>query len=120
MPSYYEPWGYTPLEAVAFKVPCVTTDLAGFGLWANAEIGRYGEIEDGVKVIHRTDYNFSEVADSIKDTVVEFSRFAPAKVKQSRDNASVLSKKALWSHFIKYYEEAYDFALRKAENRKRQ
>ena len=29
-PSYYEPWGYTPLEAVAFKVPCITTDLAGF------------------------------------------------------------------------------------------
>jgi hypothetical protein len=34
-PSYYEPWGYTPLEAIAFKVPCITTDLAGFGLWAN-------------------------------------------------------------------------------------
>lgn len=36
-PSYYEPWGYTPLEAIAFKVPCITTDLAGFGLWANSE-----------------------------------------------------------------------------------
>ncbi|HBN47111.1 MAG TPA: glycosyl transferase [Prevotella sp.] len=117
-PSYYEPWGYTPLEAVAFKVPCVTTDLAGFGLWANAEIGHYGEIEDGVKVIHRTDYNFSEVADGIKDTVSLFSHFTPAEVKKARDNASKLSKKALWSHFIKYYEEAYDFALRKAEARK--
>ena len=62
-PSYYEPWGYTPLEAVAFKVPCITTDLAGFGLWANSVFGKYGEIEDGVKVIHRTDYNYSEVAD---------------------------------------------------------
>ncbi len=117
-PSYYEPWGYTPLEAVAFKVPCVTTDLAGFGLWANSEIGHYGEIEDGVKVIHRTDYNFSEVADGIKDTVSLFSHFTPAEVKKARDNASKLSKKALWSHFIKYYEEAYDFALRKAEARK--
>lgn len=117
-PSYYEPWGYTPLEAVAFKVPCVTTDLAGFGLWANSEIGHYGEIEDGVKVIHRTDYNFSEVADGIKDTVSLFSHFTPAEVKKARDNASRLSKKALWSHFIKYYEVAYDFALRKAETRK--
>ena len=68
-PSYYEPWGYTPLEAVAFKVPCITTDLAGFGLWANKVFGHYGELEDGVKVIHRTDYNYSEVADAIKDTV---------------------------------------------------
>lgn len=39
-PSYYEPWGYTPLEAIAFSVPCVTTDLAGFGLWANSEKAR--------------------------------------------------------------------------------
>lgn len=117
-PSYYEPWGYTPLESVAFKVPCVTTDLAGFGLWANSEIGHYGEIEDGVKVIHRTDYNFSEVADNIKDTVSKFSHFTAAQVKKSRDNASKLSKKALWSHFIKYYEDAYDIALRKAEERK--
>lgn len=117
-PSYYEPWGYTPLESVAFKVPCVTTDLAGFGLWANSEIGHYGEIGDGVKVIHRTDYNFSEVADNIKDTVSKFSHFTVAQVKKSRDNASKLSKKALWSHFIKYYEDAYDSALRKAEERK--
>ena len=117
-PSYYEPWGYTPLEAVAFKVPCITTDLAGFGLWANSEIGHCGEIKDGVKVIHRTDYNFSEVADGIKDTVSQFSRLTPAEVKKARDNASKLSKKALWSHFIKYYEEAYDFALRAAEARK--
>mgnify|MGYP003461306931 FL=1 len=117
-PSYYEPWGYTPLESVAFKVPCVTTDLAGFGLWGNSEIGHYGEIGDGVKVIHRTDYNFSEVADNIKDTVSKFSHFTVAQVKKSRDNASKLSKKALWSHFIKYYEDAYDIALRKAEERK--
>ncbi len=119
-PSYYEPWGYTPLEAVAFKVPCVTTDLAGFGLWANSEVGHYGEIEDGVKVIHRTDYNFSEVADGIKDTVSHFSSLSPAEVKKARDNASKLSKRALWSHFIKYYEDAYDLALRKAEARKNQ
>lgn len=117
-PSYYEPWGYTPLEAIAFKVPCITSDLAGFGLWANSEIGHPGEIIDGVKVIHRTDYNYSEVADRIKETVSDYSNFTPAEVKKSRDNAEKLSKKALWSNFIKYYYEAYDFALRRAEERK--
>lgn len=116
-PSYYEPWGYTPLEAIAFKVPCITSDLAGFGLWANSEIGHVGEIIDGVKVVHRTDYNYSEVADKIKDTVAEFSNFTAADVKKSRSNADKLSKKALWSNFIKYYYEAYDFALRRAEER---
>ena len=117
-PSYYEPWGYTPLEAIAFKVPCITTDLAGFGLWANKVFGRYGEIEDGVKVIHRTDYNYSEVADAIKDTVAKFSGMTKKQVDECRKHADALSKKALWSEFIQYYYEAYDIALRKAENRK--
>lgn len=117
-PSYYEPWGYTPLEAVAFKVPCITTDLAGFGLWANSVKGSNCNIEDGVEVIHRTDYNYSEVADAIKDTVVKFASFDDVQVKRSRSNAEKLSKKALWSKFIAYYKDAYDFALRKAELRK--
>jgi len=117
-PSYYEPWGYTPLEAIAFKVPCITTDLAGFGLWANSVFGKYGEIQDGVKVIHRTDYNYSEVADMIKDTVAEYSSFTKKQVDEARKHAGELSKKALWSEFIKFYEEAYDIALRRAEERK--
>jgi len=111
-PSYYEPWGYTPLEAVAFKVPCITTDLAGFGLWANSEKGAYSEIADGVKTVHRTDYNYSEVADQIKDTITEYSNFTEAQVKKARTAADKLSKKALWSEFIKYYWQAYDFALK--------
>lgn len=116
-PSYYEPWGYTPLEAVAFKVPCITTDLAGFGLWANSIKGGYSEIGDGVKVVHRTDYNYSEVADAIKDTVVEFSLFSADEVKASRTNAERISKKALWDKFMTYYIDAYDFALRKCDER---
>lgn len=116
-PSYYEPWGYTPLEAVAFKVPCITTDLAGFGLWANSVFGHYGEIEDGVKVIHRTDYNYSEVADAIKDTVAAFSGYTKKQIDSCRRHADALSKKALWSEFIQYYEQAYDIALRKAQER---
>lgn len=116
-PSYYEPWGYTPLEAIAFKVPCITTDLSGFGLWVNSQKGGYSEIIDGVKVIHRTDYNYSEVADTIKDTVAEYSNYNSTQVKKARANAESLSKKALWDKFIKYYFEAYSIALEKADNR---
>ena len=117
-PSYYEPWGYTPLEATAFKVPCITTDLAGFGLWSNKEFGHDGKLEDGVRVIHRTDYNYSEVADYIKDTVAEFSAMKKTQIDACRKQAEALSKKALWKEFIKYYYEAYDIALQKAEARK--
>ncbi len=116
-PSYYEPWGYTPLEAVAFKVPCITTDLAGFGLWVNSVKGGYGEIIDGVKVIHRTDYNYHEVADAIKETLIQYSKFDKDEVKKARNNACEISKRALWTNFIKYYNDAYDFALQASEKR---
>lgn len=70
-----------------------------------------------MKVIKRTDYNYSEVADAIKDTVAKYSGFTKTQVNKCRKNAEKLSEKALWKHFIEYYYDAYDFALRKAEAR---
>ena len=117
-PSYYEPWGYTPLEAVAFKVPCITTDLAGFGLWAHSECDGKSTIDNGVEVIHRTDYNYNDVANDIKQTVIKYANATKNKQTRMRNNARALSQKALWTHFIEYYYDAYDFALTKAEARK--
>lgn len=116
-PSYYEPWGYTPTESVAFHVPCITTDLAGFGLWANSVKGGESEIEDGVKTIHRTDYNFDEVSNTIKDTILKFSKFDTKQVNAARKAAEKIAEKALWKHFITYYYEAYDKALAKRNER---
>lgn len=116
-PSYYEPWGYTPLESVAFHVPCVTTDLAGFGIWANEVKGGTSQIEDGVKTIHRSDYNFNEVSDSIVDTLLKFSKMEKKQVTLVRRNAAKIAEKALWRHFIKYYYRAYDKALGKRNMR---
>lgn len=110
-PSYYEPWGYTPLESVAFHVPCVTTSLSGFGMWANSEKGSASNIMDGVEVIRRTDYNYSEVADRIKETLSLFSSLSAKEIEEVRTKAKKLSDKALWKNFIKYYYNAYDIAL---------
>ena len=115
-PSYYEPWGYTPLESVAFRVPTVTTDLAGFGLWVNSLKNQHG-IDDGVEVLHRSDYNYSEVADGIKDTIAMFSTKTDAEIKEIRKRAAQVAEQALWKHFIQYYYEAYDIALRNAMKR---
>lgn len=112
-PSYYEPWGYTPLESVAFHVPCITTDLAGFGLWVNS----LGEKETGVRVIHRTDSNFVEAAEDIKDTIIRFSRLSPTEVEALRYAASQTAEKALWKHFISNYFKAYDIALQNRDKR---
>ena len=118
-PSYYEPWGYTPLESCAFKTPCITTDLSGFGQWVNNLLGRPGELSDGVKVVHRTDMNYFETAQDICQTI-ELLLKAPAKERDNwRKKAAKLAAEALWKKFIKYYFEAYDFALRKVRFRRR-
>ena len=116
-PSYYEPWGYTPLEAVAFHVPCITTSLSGFGVWACTSLGHDSKLEDGVEVIGRNDYNTQEVAEHLSNTIARFSAFDKKSVDKARRNAAKLAEKALWKNFIAYYYEAYDVALRNAKAR---
>lgn len=113
-PSYYEPWGYTPLESCAFKTPCITTDLSGFGQWVNEVLGHSGTLEEGVSVIHRDDENYFSAAREIS-LIIERLLATPAKTRTAyRQNAAKIAEKAQWKHFIKYYYEAYDKALRKA------
>ncbi|MBR4312853.1 MAG: glycogen/starch synthase [Bacteroidaceae bacterium] len=112
-PSYYEPWGYTPLESVAFHVPTITTDLAGFGLWTNSLKGEYSQLEDGVKVVHRTDSNWDDAANEIKNTILTFTKMDDKQVADLRRRAANIAKKALWDKFVKYYLEAYEVALSK-------
>ncbi len=116
-PSYYEPWGYTPLESIAFHIPCVTTDLCGFGMWVNHELGHQGTLKDGAIVLHRTDENYFDVADEIKRNVLEYASMSLTKMHSVRGHSAKLAEKALWKHFIRKYYDAYDFALRVAEGR---
>ena len=115
-PSYYEPWGYTPLESLAFSVPCVTTSLSGFGVWAASK--GHSTLESGVEVVHRTDYNYDEVADAICNAVSRYSLMNKQQRQNVRKAAAALAREAQWSHFITYYYEAYSVALDKAEARK--
>ncbi|MDR1631885.1 MAG: glycogen/starch synthase [Dysgonamonadaceae bacterium] len=110
-PSYYEPWGYTPLESIAFGVPTITTNLAGFGLWAK-EAGVSGNrLTEGVEVIERTDGNYSQVAEDIKDNILNYSKSDNEEISKTKSSAQTLSKRASWTHFIQYYYEAYNKAL---------
>lgn len=68
-PSYYEPWGYTPLESIAFGIPTITTNLAGFGMWAKKTVSG-DNLSEGVEVINRTDFNYFEVADAIMNSIL--------------------------------------------------
>lgn len=115
-PSYYEPWGYTPLESAAFRVPTVTSDLAGFGLWVNSVLKRQGELRDGVKVIHRDDGNFQDAAAGIAREIAAFAASDRKNRERMRKAAGSLAEKALWKHFICHYIDAYDFAIKRTLN----
>ena len=116
-PSYYEPWGYTPLESIAFSIPTVTTNLAGFGLWARAEGATDDNWKQGVMIVERNDTNYSEVAEKIKEAVIAYSEFSPEYIQSIREAAQALSQKADWSHFIEYYLEAYTIAFKNKQKR---
>ena len=62
-------------------------------------------------------HKYWTMGDAIKDTVALFSGMSKKQVDECRKHADELSKKALWSEFIKYYYEAYDIALTKTEAR---
>ena len=116
-PSYYEPWGYTPLESVAFGIPTITTDLAGFGLWAKRHIS--GEkIDEGVEVVARTDFNYFEVATQIASSILSLMGKSEAERGAIRQRCFELAAKAEWSKFIIFYEDAFRMALAAANARK--
>ena len=105
-PSYYEPWGYTPLESVAFSVPTITTTLAGFGLWVNKL-----KEHSGVEVIRRDDYNDKEAVANISDALLRFTNLSADGVKKARKSAAAIAKTALWENLFASYEQAYAEAI---------
>ena len=111
--SYYEPWGYTPLESIAFGVPTVTTDKAGFGRWA-VETGTDSLSRSGVEVVCREDTNFDLCSSRIASLISEFVSFPEGKRKEIAEGALKTSRLADWKFFISKYLEAYKFALNKA------
>lgn len=111
-PSYYEPWGYTPLESCAFHVPTITTSLAGFGAWAAKQKDQYGVI-----VIERNDSNFEQVATHIADDLLRFDRLSKEDKARARKEAAAVAKKADWKHFFKYYHQAYEIAITNSQKR---
>lgn len=109
-PSYYEPWGYTPLESLAFKVPTITTSLAGFGRWVKENYK--GDIK-AIEIIERNDANYNAVVDGVVGKIIDIVELTEQQKSEYADNASDISKVALWANNIKYYNAAYERAMEK-------
>lgn len=106
--SYYEPWGYTPLESLAFSIPTITTSLTGFGQWIKQNTT---DIASGAVVIERTDGNTAEVTKQTVEIIADFCNQTPENIIKIREKAKELSKQALWSDLIRHYLNVYDIAI---------
>jgi phosphorylase/glycogen(starch) synthase len=114
-PSYYEPWGYTPLESIAFHIPTITTSLSGFGMWVNQ---KFSNIDSGVIVVHRDDENYQDVINNITKYISSFIAKKTEEINVLRDMAFQVSRSALWHNLINNYKKAYNIALKKVLLRK--
>ncbi len=107
-PSYYEPWGYTPLETAALGVAAVTTDLAGFGRFIEPHLPAENP---GIEVLHRHKRSEAEVVEEFSQRLFEFTQISHTSRVQRKISAKELSMLCDWSEFIKYYIEAHNRAL---------
>lgn len=109
-PSYYEPWGYTPLESLAFKIPTLTTSVAGFGEWVESH---YQKPHPGITVVKRTDSNYFSVVEATANRILEIAGLTDEQKKEYMDNAKDVSNIALWENQIVYYQKAYSESIDK-------
>lgn len=113
-PSYYEPWGYTPLESIAFGVPTITTSLAGFGRWVEKYVS---DAHTGVTVVERNDTNSAELVAAISSTLIDYAAMSAGQMNEIRMKAAELSSIALWKNLFINYENTYNMAIENSAER---
>ncbi|MEZ5082555.1 MAG: alpha-glucan family phosphorylase [Bacteroidales bacterium] len=113
-PSFYEPWGYTPLESIAFHIPTITTSLAGFGTWVNRE---YKTPFSSVVVIERTENNYDAFINELARQIRNYLELKKEVFANACKEAFEISKYMHWDKLSSKYWEAYTIALNKAEER---
>jgi len=114
-PSYYEPWGYTPLESLMFSIPTVTTSLSGFGLWVRKYFENPG---NGIAIIERTDDNENKVVSDISQFISMYIGLNENDVKEAREKAHAISRIAMWDTLVVHYFTAFDKALSGSSDRR--
>lgn len=108
-PSYYEPWGYTPLECVARGVPAVTSDLSGFGNYCQT---KFRNLDDkGIYIVKRKNKTFDESADELCETMYNFVQLSRRERIILRNTVESYAENFDWSNLAANYEKAYQLVL---------
>jgi glycogen(starch) synthase len=114
-PSYYEPWGYTPVECLASGIPAVTSDLSGFGDYV---LKNYPNPEDeGIFVVKRRNRSFDEAADQLAAYMFKFVKQSRRERINQRNKSENTSNHFDWLNLISYYQKAYKLAMKKMQSR---
>lgn len=108
-PSYYEPWGYTPLECAALAVPSITTDLAGFGRYLKSQ--KAGDA--GIFVIDRIGKKDDEITSTLAELLHDFVKLGTEQRLRHKLEAKKLAAMAEWKIFVEEYIKAHNIALDK-------
>lgn len=108
-PSYYEPWGYTPLETAALGVPSLTTDLGGFGRFLLTKT----KGEEGIYVLKRFKKSEEDIIKDFTNILQKYAKFSRNQRVKEKITAKKLSGLADWNTFIQYYIEAHNKGVNK-------
>ena len=108
-PSYYEPWGYTPLEAGALGVSSVTTDLAGFGRYYCSECIQSDT--PGIFVLKRLNRSDEDVINQLVNFMFNFANQSKEDRIANKLQARKVASMADWKIFIDHYIEAHNLAV---------
>lgn len=111
-PSYYEPWGYTPLEAAAMGISSLTSDLSGFGMYMKDHLLKENS---GIYIMKRLNRKREEEIKELAEMMYNFAVLDHAERVQNKINAKYLSNLCDWKHFVKFYIVAHNKALEKVE-----
>lgn len=112
--SFYEPWGYTPLESIAHAVPTITTDLAGFGDWA---AGVIPDQRHGVAIVPRKGQSRDGVISDLTRLLYQEATADAGEHTRMCVRARQLALQADWSIFYKGYSASYKDAAEIAHRR---
>ncbi len=108
-PSYYEPWGYTPLETGALGVSSLTTDLSGFGKYI---IKKHPNCK-GICVLKRQNVPEKKTIANLTNFMYNFSKLDQEERIKRKLEAKSIADTADWANMVKYYIKAHNLALSK-------